>query len=325
MNWKNFVFKRLKPIDLIGLAGLLAVVFLYIFYAVPFRWSDLISLLVIAFLLLFLSFGFLFLWQIFSSPEKLKNCFSAVWQQTGIFARQIIPFLAYIFLYNQIHDLTRKINDYNFDAILIKIDHWLLNGRDLAVIMQGLLNDHLSSWLALVYNGYFFFFLATPLILFLMKKHRALNDLLLAVVITVYLSLVDYILVPCVGPILAQQNLLTLPLWQGESIFKAAYWLIIGNYAGYKNMFHCFPSLHAAVTLIWLIFAWRHGKVLFIIYLPLILSTWLATVYLRWHYLVDILAGFLIAIIALILAPTLNDWWERKNHYESPNRPADSQ
>lgn len=326
MNFKNFIFQKLKPIDLIGLTGLLVVIFLYFYYSAPFNHRDLlfigsaVILLLIMAAIITLFMAFFLYWRL-SPPHHLADCFKLARREMKIFVRQIIPFFLFISLYNQIHDLARKINGCNLDYLLIKIDHWLLAGRDIAVLAEKFISDSLSNWLALAYGSFFIFFLVTPLFLFLAKKHRALEDLLLSIIIASYLGLVGYVLVPCVGPILAQPDLLAVPLWQNDGFFETFYQKAVFEYAGYKNFFHCFPSLHVAISLIFLIVIKRHSKVLFIIYLPLILSIWLATVYLRWHYLIDNLAGILIAVFALILAPALNNWWERKKrHYENPNR-----
>jgi membrane-associated phospholipid phosphatase len=39
---------------------------------------------------------------------------------------------------------------------------------------------------------------------------------------------------------------------------------------------------------------------------------WVSTVYLRHHYVVDLLAGWALAPIALVLAPRLDAWWARR-------------
>jgi membrane-associated phospholipid phosphatase len=70
-----------------------------------------------------------------------------------------------------------------------------------------------------------------------------------------------------------------------------------------------FPSLHAAVSLVVLVCAWRHLRVWFWTLLPFVLGLWASTLYLRHHYAVDLLAGFALAPAALWLAPKLDAWW----------------
>jgi membrane-associated phospholipid phosphatase len=70
-----------------------------------------------------------------------------------------------------------------------------------------------------------------------------------------------------------------------------------------------FPSLHAAVSSVALIFAWRHVRAFFWILLPFALGLWVSTIYLRHHYFVDLLAGWTLAPLAVFVAPRLDAWW----------------
>jgi membrane-associated phospholipid phosphatase len=47
----------------------------------------------------------------------------------------------------------------------------------------------------------------------------------------------------------------------------------------------------------------------FWIALPLAVGLWVSTIYLRHHYVVDLLAGFALAPVALWAAPRLDRWW----------------
>ena len=61
-----------------------------------------------------------------------------------------------------------------------------------------------------------------------------------------------------------------------------------------------FPSLHTALTLYITAYLWRDGKrTAALICTPLTVGTIVATIYLRYHYGVDVLAGFLLAVCAL--------------------------
>ena len=61
-----------------------------------------------------------------------------------------------------------------------------------------------------------------------------------------------------------------------------------------------FPSLHTALTLYITAYLWRDGKrMAALICAPLTAGTIVATIYLRYHYGVDVLAGFLLAVCAL--------------------------
>jgi len=43
--------------------------------------------------------------------------------------------------------------------------------------------------------------------------------------------------------------------------------------------------------------------------LPFILLSWVSTIYLRRHFIIDIIAGWIIAAIAIYLTPIINRIW----------------
>lgn len=57
----------------------------------------------------------------------------------------------------------------------------------------------------------------------------------------------------------------------------------------------CFPSSHVTGAVIWTLAAWRYDRSLGRLLVPLTIGVAAATVYLRYHYAVDALAGLLLA------------------------------
>jgi membrane-associated phospholipid phosphatase len=68
-----------------------------------------------------------------------------------------------------------------------------------------------------------------------------------------------------------------------------------------------------------LCYTWRFGDALwpgrrrlyFAICLPLVVSLWLSTIYLRHHWIPDIAAGLLLGLASALLAPRLRRAWPR--------------
>jgi membrane-associated phospholipid phosphatase len=72
-----------------------------------------------------------------------------------------------------------------------------------------------------------------------------------------------------------------------------------------------FPSGHTLVTLLAAAWAWRNRlRVRWVVTMAGLLLI-VATVYLRYHYVVDVLAGAILAVLSLALAPALHDWLSR--------------
>lgn len=64
-----------------------------------------------------------------------------------------------------------------------------------------------------------------------------------------------------------------------------------------------FPSIHAAVSMLIIVYAWRYLRRFATLYTVLGVSILISTVYLRWHYVTDVLAGILLAAVAAWISP----------------------
>ena len=72
-----------------------------------------------------------------------------------------------------------------------------------------------------------------------------------------------------------------------------------------SNRVDVWPSLHCAVSAFILGFAWRHHRREFWWLAAPVAGLWLSTIYLRYHYLVDIACGFALAALAARMAARL--------------------
>ena len=106
-----------------------------------------------------------------------------------------------------------------------------------------------------------------------------------------------YLLVPARGPWLDLPHAFAAPLGGG--------WIARMNDAVVRqgtNHVDVFPSLHVAASAYMLFFDLRHDRARFRRWVLPVLGLWLATIYLRYHYGVDVLAGLALAAAALLLA-----------------------
>ena len=67
-----------------------------------------------------------------------------------------------------------------------------------------------------------------------------------------------------------------------------------------------------AVTLLVLVHAFRFARPLLPVLLPVACGLMLATVYLRFHYVVDVIGGVLLAGFVLAVFPPLNRAWQAR-------------
>jgi membrane-associated phospholipid phosphatase len=120
-----------------------------------------------------------------------------------------------------------------------------------------------------------------------------------------YLSFIGYILFPAIGPRFTMTSLYSIPL-EGGFITD----LVRDTLNAIEhNKRDCMPSGHTQIALMVLFLAYRCERILFYILLPIICGLLLSTIYLRSHYVIDILVGVGLAIGCMIFGPLLHRWW----------------
>lgn len=176
------------------------------------------------------------------------------------------------------------------DPLLQSIDGQLL-GRPAADYFSGLQSPLVTDAMVLAYLFFFYYLLSGP-------AHYCFNDLprfrqCIIGLFSIYaVGLLSYSLLPAGGPHLALQ--FDAPLALGP-ISRLMLPLIDGG----SNGIDVFPSIHAAVPAYLLGFdALYHRRRFRRVVLPCVLL-WLSTVYLRYHYLTDLAAGFALALAGL--------------------------
>ncbi len=143
--------------------------------------------------------------------------------------------------------------------------------------------------------------------LYFKRKFFEFRALMLTAVICLYTGYVGYILVPALPPFITQSDIYTLNL--NGTVAEGLLFPFIDASSILRD---CFPSLHTAVTTIVLVFAWRFEPKLFWLMLPFGLSLFISTVYLRQHYVIDLLAGWILAGVWLYWVPRFNSFWEKR-------------
>lgn len=97
----------------------------------------------------------------------------------------------------------------------------------------------------------------------------------------------------------------------------AGVWLLgltLGPVNDGSNSVDAFPSIHFAATLYLLLFDWQHGRRRFWVVLAPCLLLWFATLYLRFHYFVDLVGGVLVALAGWAVA----QWWAKTSSASGP-------
>ena len=212
------------------------------------------------------------------------------------------PILFIVLIYESLGDLIQHLHP-DIDQTLIRIDHFLF-GVHPTVWMERWIVPWLTDLLSLAYLSYYFLPVVLIAILYF-KKNPGLYPAIFVLSLGYYLSFIGYILFPAVGPRYAMTSFYTIPL-EGSFITD---WVRDGLNAIEHNKRDCMPSGHTQIALTVLYLAYRYERAAFYLFFPFVCGLVLSTVYLRYHYVIDLAAGTALAVGSVAAGPLLYDWW----------------
>jgi len=223
-----------------------------------------------------------------------------------------------------------------FDRQLTSLERGLFGGNDPAALLHSVLGTGIAAEvLALVYVAFFYFVLISlPLALVFLP--RAGIFYVTALSINWALGAASYLLLPARGPIYATPGVFAdLPATdvshlQDVLLRQRIEFLRDPMAADAHQGIAAFGSLHTSIIFTAAVAAHMLGldRRLRIGLWVLFALTTIATVYLGWHYVVDVLAGMVIAVAALALARALTGFepqtaWRRiRSRRRIAGRPA---
>ena len=216
----------------------------------------------------------------------------------GSFIRGWYPVLLIPVTYKELTYLIPRIHPRDFDATLAAIDYRFL-GFHPTVWLERFTWPPLTEVLQLTYSCYYFL----PIVLGIVLWRRQNADFyfwVFVVVLGFYVSYLGYVSVPATGPRFLAE------ITESQTIPLTGIWL----FAPVREMLDraegitrdCFPSGHTELTLLVLYYAFMFQKKVFWWLLPIGTGIIISTVYLRYHYLIDVVAGALVAIVLIAIA-----------------------
>jgi membrane-associated phospholipid phosphatase len=222
--------------------------------------------------------------------------------------------------------------------VIVYLCYRILRGSLLAIIDHGGVQDQLlaidrallgespawalepytTRWMTELLAGAYATMFALPvlilLVLYARDHDRAFRRAALALVSAFYVGFLLFVLVPAKSPRDVYEFSTAL---HGYGFYEASAraWVRLQQIT-----FDAFPSMHTAISTIALVHARRLGPLLsptrprlfFRAYLPVVLLLQFATLYLRQHYFVDLVAGWGVAALCLWMAPRIDSAWTRR-------------
>ena len=223
--------------------------------------------------------------------------------KTGTFFHHFSPILFVVLIYESLGDLIQYLQP-DVDPWLIQIDFSIF-GVQPTLWMEQWIVPWFTDIMSLAYLSYYFIPVVLIAVLYLKDRMAEFDRSMFVLAFGYYVSFIGYILFPAIGPRYALTHLYSIPL---EGSFITDFVRDALN-ALEHNKRDCMPSGHTQIVLMVLFLAYRYQKFLFYLFFPIISALILSTVYLRYHYVIDLLVGMALAIGCMIFGPRLYGWW----------------
>src|SRR6516162_1197403 len=228
------------------------------------------------------------------SADDLRGFIRPYWE----IVRDWFPFLVILLMYYSLWgDATHLLVTKDRDAALIALDQKLF-GFQASVALQRFASAPLTAWMQFAYAFHIWNVPLVACFVYLRRPRARFREMMCGLVLISFLGLVGYLLVPAIGPMYTLRNQYTVGLSQPLAIFNRQ--MDFMDYARIQR--DVFPSLHVGISFVVWLYAYRNSSRLFWILMPLVLSLWVSTVYLRYHYLVDCVTGLILAPVCFGLA-----------------------
>jgi membrane-associated phospholipid phosphatase len=232
--------------------------------------------------------------------------------------RDWMPLVLVVCVFDNLESYTGIIRKVPIDDYLYRIDLALF-GVEPTVWIKRLYWPLLTDWMVVAYGLFFIIPMFLGVALTLRGRRADFRELASAVMLQMWLGFFLFILFPAGPPryyaplhdAFASHIPSLLHLNEAmQSTFDNYDPLLVRS---------AFPSLHCSYGLLTLVYAWRFGdgvfpgskRLFFWLILPLELSLFASTVYLRHHWIPDCWMGFLLATTVCLLSPWLRRVWPR--------------
>ncbi len=200
-----------------------------------------------------------------------------------------------------LHYLIPAIHPVSMDEVLIKIDFFLF-GCHPTVWFEKFYSPLLTEILLLSYLVYYFMPLLILIPFYSRGEIEKFDRFSSFILLTFYCFFLGYVLFPALGPRYYLAHLHRISL-EGENIYHA----ICSLLNGLENIqWDAFPSGHVLITIVFLYITRKYFPLMFYFMFPIAILLIISTVYLRYHYVIDDLAGIILAGFILLIVNKVN-------------------
>lgn len=239
-------------------------------------------------------------WWIYVLSHSLAVAITIAWVRFSSGSdRPVVRFLRYWYIplslavfYEQIDKFILGLHGRYLDHIIYNFEKNLL-GVHPSVWMERFASPVMTEVMKISYHSYYWMGPILGVSLYMRKDKIPFRRTLFSIMLAFFISYFGFILFPVVGPRYVLSDLYNGPL-NGYFVTALQDWIMEHGdiYGG------CMPSSHVAVALVVLMLAWTYQKRFALVFTPLVTMLSISTVYNRYHYASDVVAGVIVGLAA---------------------------
>jgi membrane-associated phospholipid phosphatase len=244
------------------------------------------------------------------------------------FLRHFYPVLLYTGLYRETGELNQLLVSGFLDPFFIRLEARVFGSQPSLAFMDALPYRPVSELLYAAYFSYYLMIVGVGLALYY-RDRRQFFHYLSVLSFVFYVCYLIYIATPVMGPRIFFRGIVdyrlpadiqpvvapTFPAAIEAGVF---YQIMARIYHTFEAPGGAFPSSHVAVAIGTLFFSFRYLRPIRWLHLAAVILLCLSTVYCRYHYAVDVVAG---ALTAALLIPSGNHLYLRFMKAGQPRQP----
>lgn len=202
--------------------------------------------------------------------------------------------------------IAMDIMPYAGDALLARIDQWLFFGVNPSLLAERHTTLARLEFFSFIYAFFIPYLYLSLFIGFVGRPAGESDELLTGFALTYAVSYLGYLFLPARGPVDFH-----VPDYAGALQGGYFHSLVVASTMATGGNHGAFPSLHVGAAACACLFDLRHNRLRGLTYVPVVILIGFATVFVRYHYVTDLLAGLGIAIAANHAAPRWLAAWRR--------------
>lgn len=208
--------------------------------------------------------------------------------------RAFFSFLSSWFAYLRVGSLIPALHpNTEYEVTMINIDKFIFGGNP-SEWFQAIQHPILSEYFQLIYLFYFPEMLIVGLCLVYVKKRRIFLRYLITMNLALMFTHIFYVIVPLRSPFWIVELGLFTEMISYDKPLKGLWFFeeMRSSLTEATTMRHdCFPSGHTMHSLLAMVFAWKVNRFVGTIETIIAISIVISTLYLRYHYAIDLIVG----------------------------------